>query len=265
MIKSYKDTFKSTAWYYSRYRAAYPEAFFGLLKNQFSLTKNDRVLDLGCGTGQIAIPISRSVKEVFAMDPEPEMLAEGKIQAEKASISNIRWVEGGSEDLDDLAGELGQFKLVAISTAFHWMSREKTLDAIYEMIDEGGGIAIAWLGNVENKSKGQAYNVEAVIKKWLGEQRRAGSGFYTQPPKRHEEVINASKFRKMETWQQQFPLTNDVESVIRTILSTSYANPGILGDKKDAFVKDLRETLLEQSPSGKFVTEGQVDTILAWR
>jgi len=263
--KSYKDTFKGTAQYYAKYRTGYPESFFNLVKNKYTLTRSNRILDLGCGTGQIAIPISRFVKEVVAMDPEAEMLAEGKIQAEKANVLNIKWIEGGSEDLCDFGNEIGKFRLVIIGTAFHWMDRERTLDTLYEMINDGGGIIVTWLGNSENANKEQLFHTEEVIKKWLGIERRAGSGFYTQPPKRHEEVIKESKFHRIETWRQEFTLTNDVESVIGLTYSTSYANPGILGDKKEGFEKDLRETLMKQNPSGKFVTEGKVDAILAWK
>ena len=62
MTESYKDLFRGTAWYYARYRSGYPEAFFKLVRNKFELSKVDRVLDLGCGTGQIAIPVCRFVR-----------------------------------------------------------------------------------------------------------------------------------------------------------------------------------------------------------
>ena len=87
MTKSYKDIFKGTAWYYARYRAGYPQAFFDRVKDKFNLSKNDRVIDLGCGTGQIAIPICQCVREVVALDPESEMLVEGKMLAEKSGAS----------------------------------------------------------------------------------------------------------------------------------------------------------------------------------
>ena len=80
MVSPYKDIFQGTAWYYARFREGYPPEFFDLIKRKFDLLKGDRVLDLGCGTGQIAIPISASVKEVVAMDPEPEMISEGNFR-----------------------------------------------------------------------------------------------------------------------------------------------------------------------------------------
>jgi ubiquinone/menaquinone biosynthesis C-methylase UbiE len=261
MTKSYKDIFKGTAWYYARYRAGYPHAFFDMVKDKFNLSKNDRVLDLGCGTGQIAIPLSQYVKQVVAMDPEPEMLAEGKMLAEKSGASNIRWIEGGSEDLVDLRYKLGKFQLAVVGTAFHWMNREKTLDDMYEIINDSGGIVIA---NLDNNLFRKPEIVQ-VVKKWLGEQRRAGSGVYQPPARRHEEVISESKFQRMEFWQYPLVFTNDIDGIIGNIYSTSMANQEVLGNKKAAFENDLRDTLLRVNPSGKFVSEGQVQAILAWK
>ena len=58
---------------------------------------------------------------------------------------------------------------------------------------------------------------------------------------------------------------NNLDSIIGNIYSTSMANQEVLGDKKEAFEKDLRDTLLKDNPSGKFVSEGQVQAFLAWK
>jgi len=261
MTESYRDIFKGTAWYYARYRAGYPAAFFDMVKDKSNLFKNDRVLDLGCGTGQIAIPISRYVREVVAMDTEPEMLAEGKIQAEKSGTSNIKWVEGGSEDLVDMKWELGKFQLVAVGTAFHWMNQEKTLDDLYEILHDGGGIVIASIDNTFHKQS----VVVQVTRKWLGEERRAGSGVYKPPMRQFEEVISESKYHRMEFWNCPIVFTYDIDGIIGNIYSTSMANQNILRDKKEAFEKDLRDALLKYNPSGKFVINGQAQAILVWK
>jgi ubiquinone/menaquinone biosynthesis C-methylase UbiE len=261
MTKSYKDTFKGTAWFYARNRAGYPPAFFNIIKDKFNLSKNNRVLDLGCGTGQIAIPICQYVREVVAMDPEPEMLVEGKMLAEKSGASNIRWIEGVSEDLVDLRYKLGKFQLAAVGTAFHWMNREKTLDDLYAMLNEGGGIVIANLDN----SLFRKPEIIQLVKKWLGEERRAGSGVYKPPARPHEEVISESKFHRMEFWKYPMVFINNLDSIIGNIYSTSMANQEVLGDKKEAFERDLRDALLRVNPLGKFVSEGQVQAILAWK
>jgi hypothetical protein len=69
----------------------------------------------------------------------------------------------------------------------------------------------------------------------------------------------------METWKCPYVVTTDIDNVIRNLYSTSGANPKVLGNKKEAFEKELRETLSKLNPSGKFVSEGEVGAILAWK
>jgi ubiquinone/menaquinone biosynthesis C-methylase UbiE len=270
MVSPYKDTFRGTAWYYARFRERYPKEFFTMISHQFALSQNDRILDLGCGTGQITIPISEFVKEVVAMDPEPEMVAEGKNQASKQGARNIVWVEGGSDDLFIIRNNLGRFRLVTMGTSFHWMDREKTLEELYEIIGSGGGIAIVgntsiWTGLWADAPNELQLTVRAVITKWLGEERRAGTGIYTVHAKRHEQIVQESRYKRMEIWKHHWVASLTLDSIVGNLFSTSFANPNVLGSKKEAFEKDLRETLLTINPSGIFPSEGSLDAILAWK
>ena len=265
-MSNYKDTFKGTAWYYARFREGYPDEFFELLENKFSLSENDRVLDLGCGTGQIAIPMSRLVKEVLAMDPEPEMIAEGKEQTASKGIQNITWVEGGSDDLSDFRDTLGRFKLVTIGTAFHWMDRKRVLDELYEIISDDGGIAIAWNTSIWTYREYEwLTTVRELIRKYLGEERRAGSGTFNVAPIKHELFVAGSSFNKVETWKYHWERSVTLDELIGNLYSTSMANPCVLGDKKEAFESELREALAYlESPDG-FRSEGDAETILVWK
>jgi ubiquinone/menaquinone biosynthesis C-methylase UbiE len=265
-MSNYRDTFKGTAWYYARFREGYPDEYFELLRSKFSLSKDDRVLDLGCGTGQIAIPLAGSVKEVVAMDPEPEMIAEGKEQAAVGGVSNIKWLEGGSEDLLIFKEKLGKFKLVTIGTAFHWMDRERTLDELYEIISDDGGIAIAWNDSIWNNAANEWQAVvRRVIRNFLGDERRAGSSTFNVAPIKHELFVAESSFRKTETWKHHWERSLTPDELIGNLYSTSMANPSVLGDKKEAFESELRKALARlESPDG-FRSEGEMEAILAWK
>lgn len=265
-MSNYKDTFKGTARYYACFREGYPDKFFDLLKSKFSLSENDRVLDLGCGTGQIAIPLARIAGEVVAMDPEPEMIAEGKEQAAVSGISNIKWIEGGSEDLPDLRDDPGHYKLVTIGTAFHWMDRKKVLDELYEILTDDGGIAIASNTSIWTyESHGWLITVRELIKKYLGEERRAGSGIFSVAPIKHELFIAESSFTRNQTWKQHWVRSLTSDELIGNLYSTSMANPFVLGDKKEDFESELREILVRLNPADIFRIEGDTEAILAWK
>ena len=266
MASEYKDTFRGTAWYYARFREGFPDELFNMVKRKFDLSKSDRVLDLGCGTGQIAIPISPFVKEVVAMDQEPEMIAEGKEQAELNNAQNIVWIEGGSDGLPDMEDTLGNFKLVTMGNSFHWMNQEKTLDELHGMITEEGGIVITGNNSIWTRIPNDwQLAAQGAIKKYLGEERRAGSGTFKAPTRRYEDIIKESQFKRMEIWQHHWTLSSSLDEVIGNLYSTSFVNPYILGDRKEAFEEDLTEALLRVNPSGMFASEGDLEAILAWK
>lgn len=64
-----KELFKNTAYYYTKYRMGYPSEFFTYIIHFFNLNGKGRLLDLGCGTGQLTIPFAKYFEEVIGLDP----------------------------------------------------------------------------------------------------------------------------------------------------------------------------------------------------
>ena len=113
------DLYRGTAAFYDRYRPPYPAALLEDLAGRLHLSGTGRLLDLACGTGQIALPLADRFTEVVAVDQEEEMVARGRTTAEAAGVGNVRWVAAAAEtvELD------GPFELVAIGNAFHRLKR----------------------------------------------------------------------------------------------------------------------------------------------
>lgn len=252
---SYKDTFKGAAYYYSRFRPGYPQAFFDLLVRDFHLDGSGRLLDLGCGTGQIAVPLAHHFAEVVAMDPEPEMLAEAQRVISEAGADNVTLVEGGSADLLNLMYRIGRFRLVTMGSSFHWMDRETTLEVLSKMVEPGGGIVVASAGSLWTTGAPWCQAVKNTVQRWLGEERRAGSSTYTHPLERHEAIIDRSRFGPCRTHILPYRQEWTVDQVIGNLYSTSFCSPHVLGEHRDAFQKDLRGTLLRLDPAGRFTED----------
>src|ERR1700752_1837856 len=99
-----RSPFVGTARYYDRFRAPYAPAAFDFVVRSYNLGDSARDLDLGCGPGTIAIPLSRSVSEVTAVDPDAEMIAEGRRLAASSGRQNINWLQCRAEDISTGAG-----------------------------------------------------------------------------------------------------------------------------------------------------------------
>ncbi len=53
---------------------------------------SDRVLELYCGGGNFTLPIAQRTKEIVAVEGYKASIANGKLNAQKNSIDNIRWI-----------------------------------------------------------------------------------------------------------------------------------------------------------------------------
>lgn len=265
-VGSYTDAFKGTAYYYARYRPGYPAAFFDFVAEAFGIDGRGRLLDLGCGTGQIAVPFADRFEEVVAMDPEAEMLAELRRGLGAKGTGNITLVQGSSADLSSLMETLGTFRLVTMGNSFHWMDRVATLDILAQMVEPGGGVVVVGAstgGSFWTSPLPWCRTVKATIQKWLGEERRAGSGTFSArvTPERHEDFIDRSAFGPCQIRDLTYQRTWLLDEIIGNLYSTSFCSPHLLGERRGAFEADLRRALLEHDPSGRYVEDVQLEIL----
>lgn len=257
-----QSPFHGLAPYYVKYRPSYPPALFQLLKEKFSLDGTGRLLDLGTGTGELAIPLSGEFQEVIAIDVNPEMIEEGKKKAESEGIQNITWVIDSAEKIIQ---DLGVFRLITAGSSLHWMERELVLKKAYETLENNGGLVVISGRSIWNGTEEWQRRVMEVVKKYLGEKRRAGSGLYPAHQKDHEEVLRKSKFQDIEERKIISPHTWSTETILGNLYSTSFAAKHLFGEKLKDFENDVRNELLAINPSGTFQEQIPREIILAWK
>lgn len=259
-----EELFASTAPYYARFRPRYAPEFYTLLADRFGLDGTQRVLDLGAGPGIITLDIAPLVGEVIAVDPEKGMLDEGRRLAADHNITNIDWREGDSTTLQ--AMDIGPVLLTVMGAAYHWMDRERVAQQLDQLIKPGGAIVLASGGAPGDLDPAPWRQVvDEVRTRYLGPERRAGSGTYSHPKERHQDVLARSPFSKVDTARWDHTLTRTVDEVIGWTFSLSYSSPAQLGGKKNAFEHDLRAALLAFAPSGQFDEVIRTEAIVAAR
>jgi SAM-dependent methyltransferase len=241
--------YTGTAWYYARFRPTYPPSLVTVLRDHYGLDGSGRLLDLGCGPGPVAIALAKLFDEVIAMDPESEMLDEGRAAAKRANVSNVEWIHGAAKDLSPA---LGRFRLVTMGNSFHWMDRARTLDALYDLVLEGGGVAVVGHGAPIPAPPPTRWRVAIndVVRDYLGDVRLPWDSIEVTPDEMHEAFLKRSRFSDLTVYLESFEVAWTVESMLGNLYSTSFCNRRLLGDRVEAFERDLRAAILAVEPSG---------------
>jgi ubiquinone/menaquinone biosynthesis C-methylase UbiE len=97
---------------------------------KLGVTKNMRVLDLGCGDGTTAIPEAKLGAQVLGVDIAQNLVAAGNARAAAERLSNIHFQEGDACNLEGIAAK--SFDLVV--TVFGAMFAPRPADVAKEMV-----------------------------------------------------------------------------------------------------------------------------------
>lgn len=257
------DLFASTAHYYARYRPGYPAGVFAQLRIAFGLDGTGRLLDLGCGTGEVARPLHTDFAEVVGVDRSPEMITEAQQQSRHAGITNIQWLCMPAEDISP---QLGSFRLVTLGNSFHWMDQDAVLSTAYDLLEPGGGVAI--LGNPGGIWDGQAaweQAVRAVLVRQLGSRRRTLAGTFRDEEGAEKAALARSRFVNVTMGQYRWERPVDIDTILGELYSTSFANQALLGNQAAAFAAEVRQSLLALEPTGRFIQQLRTEYNFAYK
>jgi SAM-dependent methyltransferase len=241
--------FRSAAPYYLLGRPAYSPLLIRHVVLLCGLDASHRIMDLGCGPGSLAVALAPYVGEVVAVDPEPAMLQIAAEHAARAGAA-IRIVQGSS---DDLGPAFGNFRIIVMGRAFHWMDRARTLERLDQMIGEGGVCVLfgdrypelpenAWRRPYQELLN--QYAVDNVVR-----ERRNAPDWLP-----HEALLMASAFNNLERVAVIERLTTPVEVFVARAFSMSSTAPGPLGTKAEELAQRVR-SLMQRYAVGESVTE----------
>lgn len=119
-----------------RKRPPYPAGLFDRLAELLP-SAGSALLDLGCGTGEIAIPMAARAGRVDALDPSRAMLRVARRLA-ASRAPDVRWIEGTAEE----RAFPGTYGLVVAASSLHWMDWKVVLAKIAAVLEPRGRLAI---------------------------------------------------------------------------------------------------------------------------
>ena len=253
------DLFLGAAEYYERYRVPYPQEVFDWVINEYRLDGRGRLLDGGCGTGRVALPLSRWFDEVIAIDPDQEMLHIGQRAARDNGIANVRFLNLKAEDLPSAMPPL---RLATFGASFHWMDRVLVANRLHKLIEPAGGLVALSPSSFWGGREPWQQVVISTIREWLGEERRAGSGMFEAVPL-HQQCLAHTPFADITVIDIHKTHVWTADSIVGYLYSTSFASRAVLGNLREPFENDLREHLSRLSVEDRFAEEIEFSIVSA--
>ena len=230
-----------------------------------------RLLDVGCGPGILTVRLARLFDAVVGLDPDADMLTEGRRAAERQGLTNINWIQALAEDLP--AAAPGPYRVVTFGQSFHWTNEQRVAEDVYDILEPGGVLALivhTVSGRPEPPSPGPPpiphEEIRGLVARHLGSNRRAGQGVSNPRTHRFEDVLARTRFGEPRVrFLPGIPdLIRDSESVLSGYFSLSSSAPHLFPDGGRAFAQDVRALLAERSPQGVFWDwPGDTEVVLA--
>jgi SAM-dependent methyltransferase len=217
-------SFGTTAEGYDRFRPGYPPDAAAWL---IGAEAPARVLDLGAGTGRLAVVLAGLGYDVLAVEPDDGMRA----VAERALPG--RTLSGSAEQIPvDDAG----VDAVVAGQAFHWFDPARALPEIARVVRPGGHLGVIW--NVRDEQAGWAQRLSELVG---GEDRRTEEGRGRAPDfgrwfdpaesltVEHEQELDADRLVGLAaSWSYVF-LRPDRDDVLEQVRAIATDHPDLTG------------------------------------
>lgn len=119
-----------------RHRPPYPDEVFALLADLI-VDEPRSVLDVGCGTGELARRLAPAVDRIDAVDVSGPMIDLGR-RSPGGDHPNLSWMLGSAEE----AALRPPYALVTAGASLHWMEWDIVLPRFRQVLTGNGSLAI---------------------------------------------------------------------------------------------------------------------------
>jgi SAM-dependent methyltransferase len=249
-VRFARDLYQGTAGHYDRYRLSYPAEMLDDLARRAGVSGRGRLLDLACGTGQLAFPLRHRFREVWAVDREADMvdLVREKAVATGAGAAGAVEVRAVVSDAETLDCEPGYFELAVIGNAFHRLDRDAVAGRVLGWLRPGGCLALCWSsGPWPGEAAAWQRALAATVDQWrarLGVEHRVPRGWDRPQQRRPDpQVLSEAGFQAAGHYEFAVGRRWTLAEISGYIGATSALPAVVLGDQAAAFDADLAAAL----------------------
>jgi SAM-dependent methyltransferase len=221
---------------YVKYRPHYPEEIISFLENSIGLRKNQRIVDIGSGTGIFSELFLKKGYSVTGIEPNEAMR-----KAAESKLAQYPGFDSRNRRAEQTGLRSGTVDLITVAQAFHWMEPEQTKREFLRILRPGGHIMLAWNIRLQHTS---------FLKGYESLKQKFGKDYHLIKEKVDEPLLEKF-FAPKIMLSRSFPNIQllDFESLKGQLLSSSYIPlPGQPG--YEDMISELAELFVANNEEG---------------
>lgn len=229
----------ATADDYARFRPTYPPSYFEILHTIGIGTPGQRILDLGAGTGALALPLARAGAQVVALDASAGQLEKLRLKAGREGI-DVRTVHARAEET---GLESGEFDVVTASMCWDYFDPKAIRWEVLRLLKPNGLLLVSSLLWAPEDTI--AKETDALVLRYnpnagLGRRERLFVPIpaWCEPP---------FKLRGYLAWREALPFTE--ESWRGRIRASKWIGAALPPDRVETFDHDHADLIARLAPA----------------
>lgn len=134
------STFDFSAELYNASIPPLPEKYIQLIQTCFDLKEYDNIIDLGCGSGTLALALTRFSLHIQGLDASSKMLESARV---RDAFNRVQWIHSNVEEFD-FGRDL--YKLIMSFEAFHlFVDARSLIKKCAKALKPGGYLCVGWV------------------------------------------------------------------------------------------------------------------------
>ncbi|MBI2572289.1 class I SAM-dependent methyltransferase [Candidatus Woesearchaeota archaeon] len=233
-------TFGQISALYEEARPNYPPALIDDIIAFSRIPSGGKVLDIGCGSGQVTFPFAQRGYPVIGLDVSVEMIDIAKHKC--SSFPQVSFMVGPFEEVDI---EDHSLDLITSGMAWHWVTSKDRYQKAARLLNEKGAIALFWQYQPREESE-LVTQMGKILDRWGGPNRGPAGGRVNEIA--HEvmaELHTSSEFSNVELREYNEKLQFTQQQYRNLVFSYGWVQ-GLNAENQRGLENDLNVLLTQQ-------------------